>query len=159
MAVKLDNLDDVMKQLAKMADDSGTVVIREARKNMKATLRKYLPVFKSVTPRQSGNMAKSLKIRSRSRRGVTQLSMMWDIKAPAPKPKEGKEAPKKAKKSKKFINYSGFVNFGTANKKSPLFASDKFNEIKSSIDAEGLEDVKDAFRKVFKANGIKVIEK
>lgn len=136
MAVKLDNLDDVMKQLAKMADDSGTVVIREARKNMRATIRKYQPVFKKITPvGTTGDMAKSTKIKSRSKRGVSSVQMVW------------------------MAGYAGFVNFKKSNKKSPFFASDKFLQVKKQMDSEGLEDVKDAFRKVFKANGIKVIEK
>ena len=62
MAVNLDNLDDVLKQMAKMAEDSGTVVIREARKNMRATVRKYQPIFKKITPvGTTGEMAKSTK--------------------------------------------------------------------------------------------------
>ena len=135
MAVKLDNLDDVMKQLAKMADDSGTVVIREARKNLRATVRKYQPIFKKITPIGStGDMAKSTKIKSRSRRGVSSVQMVW------------------------MAGYAGFVNFKKANKKSPFFASDKFRETKKQMDADGLEDVKDAFRKMFKQHGIKVIE-
>ena len=135
MAVKLDNLDDVMRQMAKMAEDSGTMVIREARKNLRATVRKYQPIFKKITPvGTTGDMAKSTKIKSRSRRGVSSVQMVW------------------------MAGYAGFVNFKKDNKKSPLFASDKFKAVKEQMDADGLEDVKDAFRKVFKANGIKVKE-
>lgn len=135
MAVKLDNIEDILEQMAKMADDSGTVVIREARKNLKAVVRKYMPVFKSETPRRSGDLAKSIKVKSRSRQGRSTVRLVW------------------------MASYAGYVNFKNSNSKSPFFASDKFNELKKPMDAEGLEAVKDSFRVVFKANGIKVIEK
>jgi hypothetical protein len=134
MAVKLNNIEDVLETMAKMADDSGTVVIREARKNLKAVVRKYMPVFKSETPRRSGDLAKSIKVKSRSRQGRSSVRLVW------------------------MASYAGYVNFKNSNSKSPFFASDKFNELKKPIDAEGLEAVKDAFRVMFKANGIKVTD-
>jgi HK97 gp10 family phage protein len=135
MAVKLDNLDDIIKSMSKMETDVETMVIREARKNLRATVRKYQPIFKKITPvGTTGEMAKSTKIKSRSKRGVSSVQMVW------------------------MASYAGYVNFKKSNKKSPFFASDKFLAVKKQMDADGLEDVKDAFRKMFKANGIKVIE-
>jgi hypothetical protein len=134
MAVKLNNIEDVLETMAKMADDSGTVVIREARKNLRAVVRKYMPIFKSETPRRSGDLAKSIKVKSRSRQGRSTVRLVW------------------------MADYAGYVNFKKSNSESPFFASDKFNELKKPMDSEGLEAVKDAFRVMFKANGIKVIE-
>jgi|TARA_R110002020_G_scaffold216263_1_gene423714 hypothetical protein len=134
MAVKLDNLDDVLKQLARLETAVTTEVIREARKNMKATVRKYIPVFKKITPvGTTGEMAKSLKIRSRSRRGVSNIMMKWEVP------------------------YGYYVNFDPA-KKSQWFASDKYRDLKGQLDKEGVEDVRDAFKTVFKKHGVKVIE-
>ena len=134
MAVDLDNLDDVLKAMAKLETAVTTEVIREARKNMLATVRKYMPRFKSITPKgETGEMAKSMKIKSRSRRGKTNISAYWTV------------------------SYAGYVNFWKANKKSEGFASDKFKQLKDQLDQEGVEDVRDAFKKVLSEHGVKVI--
>lgn len=135
MAIDLDNLDDVLKGMAKLETAVTTEVIREARKNMLATVRKYLPRFKKITPvGQTGEMAKSMKIKSRSRRGKTSIRAYWQV------------------------SYAGYVNFWKANKKSEGFASDKFRQLKDQMDKEGVEDVRDAFKKVLNEHGVKVVD-
>jgi len=135
MAIDLDNLDDVLKGMAKLETAVTTEVIREARKNMLATVRKYLPRFKKITPvGQTGEMAKSMKIKSRSRRGKTNIRAYWQV------------------------SYAGYVNFWKANKKSEGFASDKFKQLQGQMDREGVEDVRDAFKKVLNEHGVKVVD-
>ena len=134
MAVDLDNLDDVLKAMAKLETAVTTEVIREARKNMLATMRKSLPAFKANTPvGETGDMKKSLKLKSRSRKGLSTVRVYWRL------------------------SYAGYVNFWKANKKSGGFASDKFRDLKSKLDQEGVEDVRRAFKKVLSEHGVKVI--
>lgn len=133
MAVKLDNLDDFLDNLAKLEQAAETEVIREARKNMRATVRKYQPIFKKITPvGKTGEMAKSTKVKSRSRRGLSTVQLVW------------------------MAPYAGYVNFGKNTKKSKFFASDKFQEVKEQMDKDGLDDVVDAFKIVFKKHGVKI---
>ena len=156
MAVKLDNLDDFLDNLEKLGKAADTEVIREARKNMRATVRRYIPIFKAATPRQSGNMAKSVKVKSQSRRGLSTVQMVWDMKGKPAEVSFEAFGVKVVKKTEKFINYSGFVNFKKDNKKSRLFASDKFQEVKAQMDKAGSKDVVDAFKLVFKNRGVRI---
>lgn len=135
MAIDLDNLDDVLKGLAKLENAVATEVIREARANMLATVRKSLPAFKAVTPEgETGEMAKSIKLKSRSRRGRTAIRAYWTVP------------------------YAGYVNFWRQNNKSGRFASEKFQQIKNAMDREGVDDVRTAFKTVLKRHGVKVVE-
>ena len=68
---KTDNLDDFIKLLSKIEGKVDTQVIREARKNMRATVRKYVPMAKKMSPKDTGALIKSIKIKSRSKRGVS----------------------------------------------------------------------------------------
>ena len=128
---KTDNLDDFIKLLAKVEGKVGTQVIREARKNMRATIRKYVPVAKKLSPKETGALIKSIKVKSRSRKGMTKVRVMWGVP------------------------YAGPQNFikGGENEK---FASDLFAQKKKELERQGEKDVKDAFVKVLKENGIKV---
>lgn len=130
MAVSLDNLDDMIKVFAGIEKASTTQVIREARKNMRATMRSYIPIFKKISPKRSGDLVKSVKVSSRSRRGETTTRLAWGVP------------------------YGSFVNF----KKSSVegFASEKFKAEKKSLEQKAEKDIKAAFKKVLEAEGIKV---
>ena len=135
MAIDLDNLDDVLKGMAKLETAVTTEVIREARKNILAIMRKSLPTFKANTPiGTTGNMRKSLKLKSRSRRGKTSVRVYWTV------------------------SYAGYVNFWQQNKSSGWFASEKFKQLKGQMDREGVDGVRDAFKKVLNEHGVKVVD-
>lgn len=131
MAVSLDNLDDVLKTFAKIEKAATTQVIREARKNMRATMRSYIPIFKKISPKKSGNLVKSIKVKSRSRRGRTTTTLMWGVP------------------------YAGPVNFRDSSVEG--FASDKFRDEKKALEYKAEKDIKAAFKTVLEAEGIKVI--
>lgn len=181
MAVKLDNMDSVLKQLAKMEKAVATEVIREARGKMRALMRSQLPKAKSSTPvGKTGQLAKSPKVRSRSRRGVSTAQVIWNITDNIKKAKKAKKKkpysyflpngeevvilpppePEKdplkdePKKKKKFFNYAGVVNF-KKDTKSSKFATDLWNRTKPTLDQEGLKVVKESFEEVFKRHGVK----
>jgi len=167
MAVKLDNMDSVLKQLAKMERAVATEVIREARDKMRALMRSQLPPTKQSTPTgKSGALAKSPKVRSRSRRGVSTAQVIWDIKQKQEQTKtvfkiagvgikKSEESAKEQKKRKKFFNYAGVVNFTKKNQKSPSFGSKLWDRNKPILDQEGLKIVKESFEEVFKRHGVK----
>jgi len=74
-----DNIDKVLKAVAKLEAKATGDMIRESRKAMRRTMTSYKPYFKSVTPKKTGKAKKSIKIKSRSKRGVTKMTMKWDI--------------------------------------------------------------------------------
>jgi hypothetical protein len=134
MAVKLDNMDSVLKQLAKMEKAVATEVIREARKRLRATVRKYVPVYKNLTKvntiERTGDLVKSIKVKGRSRRGVSNVKLIFTVP------------------------YAGYLNF-TKGYKTESFATDQYKKDVSALDQQGLQDVKDAFKTVFKRHGVK----
>ena len=79
MAVDLDNLDDILKNMASMERSVELDVIRDARKRLRATVRSYTSIFKKATPKKSGAAIKSIKVKSRSRRGVSTVTMNWNV--------------------------------------------------------------------------------
>ncbi len=159
MAVNLDNLDDIIDQLASMERAVELDVIREARKRLRATVRKYMPIFKKATPVRSGAMAKSIKVKSRSRRGVSSVQMVWDLKASKQKPVEpsfsafGIKVVKNEPKKKGLVNYAPVVNMNKGHKAS-AFARNTFLKHKEAMDAQGLKDVKGSFEMMFDQYGI-----
>lgn len=128
---KTDNLDDFIKLLAKVEGKVGTQVIREARKNMRATIRKYVPIAKKLSPKDTGALIKSIKVKSRSRKGRTNVRVSWGVP------------------------YAGPQNF-KKDGENEKFATNMYRENKSALDKQGTKDVRDAFVKVLKENGIKV---
>ena len=163
MAVDLDNLDDILKNMASMERSVELEVIRDARKRLRATVRSYTSIFKKATPKKSGALAKSIKVKSRSSRGVSTVQMTWDLKAAKVKPVDPSfeafgikvvKAPKK-KKGKSLTNYSGVVNFKKG-QSAEKFASEVFNRHKKEMDERGLKDVKSAFETMFKNHGVEV---
>lgn len=130
MAVSLDNLDDVLKTFAKLERAVTTQVIREARKNMRRTVRSYIPIFKKISPKKSGELVKSIRVTSRSRRGQTTTRLMWGVP------------------------YAGPVNFRKSDVEG--FATDKFRAEKEALEHRAEQDIKDAFKTVLEAEGIKI---
>ena len=134
MAVKLDNMDSVLKQLAKMEKAVETEVIREARKRLRATVRKYVPIYKNLTKantkKDTGDLVKSIKVKSRSRRGVSTVKLIFTVP------------------------YAGYLNF-TKGYKTESFATDQYKKDVPALDQQGLKDIQDAFKTVFKRHGVK----
>jgi len=133
MAVKLDNLDSVLKALAKIEGKVDTEIIREVRKNMRATVRSMVPIAKKASPKQTGALVKSVKVRSRSKRGQTKTWVIWTVP------------------------YAGPVNFKKDFSDSEGYASDTYDKNEKRLDADGRKDIAAGFKKVLTANGIKVI--
>jgi len=132
MAVKLDNMDSVLANMAKLEKSADIEAIREVRKSFKAIVRKYVPRFKKASPKQTGELIKSIKIKSRSRRGVTRIKMSY------------------------LVPYAGFTNQSNKNKKSRQFANKEYKQDKKAIEAQGEKAIKQAFKTVFEKHGIKV---
>ena len=74
-----DNIDEVIKAVAKLETKAMGDMVRESRKAMRREMNSYKPFFKSVTPKKSGKAKKSVKVKSKSKRGVTKMSMVWDV--------------------------------------------------------------------------------
>lgn len=132
MAVKIDNIDDVLSNMAKLEKSVDIEVIRDVRKKFKAIVRTYVPRFKKVTPKQTGELIKSIKIKSRTRRGATRIRMTY-------------QAP-----------YAGVTNQSNKNKKSRQFANAEYRQDKKAITAKAEKAIKQAFREAFESRGIKV---
>ena len=132
MAVKLDNMDEVLANLAKLEKSVDIEAIREVRKKFKAIVRKYMPRFKKATPKQTGAMIKSIKMKSKSSRGVTRIKMSY------------------------LIPYAGVTNQSNKNKKSRQFANNEYRQDKKAIEAEGEKAMKQVFTDIFESRGIKV---
>lgn len=134
MAVQLDNLDSVLAGLAKLENAAGTEVLREARKLMRATIRKDIPKYKKLvkdhTEKRSGDLIKSIKIKSRSRRGLSNVKLIFTVP------------------------YAGYLNF-TEGYKTNSFASDQYNSDKDILEQQGLNDVKKSFSTIFDKYGVK----
>lgn len=134
MAVDLDNIDEVLRQMAKLEKAVETEVIREARKKQRATIRQTIPIYKKITKEntvtRTGDLVKSIKVRSRSRRGVTNTKLTFQVP------------------------YAGYLNF-TKGYKTEGFATDEYLREKEALDERGLQDVKDAFREVLGRHGVK----
>lgn len=124
------NMDQVMRTLGKL--ENPNEAITEARKNLRAVVRKYVPIFKSLTPiGKTGDAKRSVKVKSSSRRGVSTVRLVWGVP------------------------YIGIVNFKQGNK-SEKFATMKFNSLKQQLELEGKKAVTEAYKTVFKRHGLKV---
>lgn len=148
---KTDNLDDFIKLLAKIEGKVDTAVIREARKNMRATIRKYKPLAKKESPKDTGALVKSIKVRSRSRKGISKVSLIYTV--PYAGPQNFRKTTKKVIGSAFGISLIRETERANPNEK---FLTDFFNQKKEELDRQGTKDVRDAFVKVLTENGIKV---
>jgi hypothetical protein len=132
MAVRLDNLDEVLKQFAKMEKAVEFEFIREARKGFRAIVRKLKPMAKKESPKKSGDLIKSIKIQSRSKRGRSTVRLLWAVP------------------------YAGPVNFKKG-QSAERYATDLWDQKKASLDKEGSKVVREVMKQVLEKNGIKVI--
>jgi hypothetical protein len=118
---------------------------------MRATIRKYKPVAKKESPKDTGALIKSIKIKSRSRKGVSSVQLMWAV--PYAGPQNFRKTTKKVIGSAFGISLIRETERANPNEK---FATDLFNQKKKELDRQGTKDVRDAFVKVLTENGIKV---
>ena len=106
-----DNVDDIIKAVANLESQATTEIIRESRKAMRKQMNTYKPFFKSVTPKDTGALRRSVKIKSRSRRGATKLTMGWQE------------------------DYAGYVNFARTSKHSKRITS-AYRSMKAKMDRD-----------------------
>jgi hypothetical protein len=131
MAIELSNLDEIIKGMAKLDKVVDTEVIREVRKNMRATMRKYIPLVKKISPKDTGEMIKSIKLKSRSRRGVSKVSIQWGVP------------------------YAGPLNFKKG-QSAERYASDFWDKKKEELEQQAIEDIKKGFKDILGKHGIEV---
>jgi len=133
--VTIDNMDDVMKKLTRVGRGNGQEVLVEARKSLRKVAKSFVPAFKSETPVKSGDLQRSVKVKSRTKGGVTSVRVVWDQP-------EGQ-------------NYGSFVNF---RKDSPHYRriSNFYKAYKWRMDQASRDAIKDAIKKVFEKEGFTV---
>ena len=76
--VVTDNMDSVIKAIATLEAKAVGDLTRESRKAMRKTMTVYKPFFKSVTPKKTGSLRRSVKIKSKSKKGITRISLRWE---------------------------------------------------------------------------------
>lgn len=126
-----DNIDHMINQLAKLEPKVTTQMVAETRNAMRKTVRNYRTVFKSITPKKTGALRKSVKVKSKTKKGVTKVSLAWDSP------------------------YAGYVNFW---KKSPHYkkVTSAYKAKKAKMERDIQKSMVDAQSSFFKKNGIKV---
>lgn len=147
--ISIDNMDQVMRKLTKIGNGNGQEVIVEARKGLRKVVQGFVPAFKSATPKDSGDLQRSIKVKSRTTRGVTSVRLVWDQP-------EGSR-------------YGSFVNFSKSGlvirKGNPVEMSkgsgyrkisSLYNAYKWRMDQASREAIKQALRIVFEREGFTV---
>ena len=132
MAAVTNNLNDFLRKMARMEKAVELEVIRESRKRMRAIMRSLKPLAKKISPKDTGDLQKSIKVKSRSRRGLSTAKLVW------------------------MVNYAGPLNFkkGQSVEK---FATDLWESEKARIDNDGSRVVKDVMKEVLESHGVKVV--
>jgi len=132
--VSIDNMDEVMRKLTKVGKGSGQEVIVEARKGLRKVANSFVPAFKAITPVKSGDMKRSVKVKSSTKRGVTSVRVVWD---------------------QKDEQYSSYVNFA---KGSPHYraVSNLYKAYKWRMDQASRHVIKDAIKTVFEREGFTI---
>jgi len=126
-----DNVDGVIKQLAKLETKVTNQLVVETRKAIKAEVRNSRTMFKKITPKgKTGALRRSVKVKSRTKKGVTKVSLYWNI------------------------FYAGYVNFW---KKSPHYkkVTNGYKANKSILERNIKKRIVDTQRVFFNKNGIK----
>ncbi len=133
--VSIDNMDEVMRRLTKIGKGNGQEVIVEARKEIRKVANSFVPTFKAATAVKSGDLRRSVKVKSSTKRGVTSVRVVWDQP-------EGE-------------SYGSFVNF---KKDSPHYRkiSNLYKAYKWRMDQASRNAIKIAIRKVFEREGFTV---
>jgi hypothetical protein len=131
-----DNIDSVMKAFSKLENTAVTELTKESRKAVRADMRKFMPQFKAITPKKTGALRRSVKIKSRSRRGTTKLSMIWQN------------------------DYAGYVNFAKnikgSNNPNSRKVTNLYQHLKSRMDRDISISIRNVYRKILKAKGFNV---
>jgi hypothetical protein len=134
MAVNTNNLNEVIEKMAKMEKAVELEVIREARKRFRAIMRQLVPGAKSISPVRTGELKKSVKVKGRSRRGVSTVKVEWTT------------------------DYANILNF-KPNQSAEGYATDHWKSIKEPTDEKGTIIVKQVFKEVLEKHGVKVENK
>lgn len=150
MAVNVDNLDEVIKAMVKMEKAVELEVIREVRRKMYAVMRSLQPDAKKISPIDTGELQKSVKVQSRSKRGITKVRLVWKV------PYAGPLNFRKTTKKKAGVLGINIVR-ETERANSVLnYASDHWKKVKAVTDAKGETLVKDTMKEVLEKHGVKV---
>ncbi len=131
MAELIDNLDDIIKQMARLGSVVDNEVIREVRKNMRATMRKYVPLVKKISPKDTGELVKSVKVRGRSKRGVSTVKVIWGVP------------------------YAGPLNFRKGNSVEK-YATDFWDQKKEELELQAVQDIRKGFKDILGKYGIEI---
>ena len=133
--IALDNIDKVMRELTKIGKGNGQEVIVEARKGLRKVANSFVPAFKGATPTVSGDLQRSVKVKSSTKRGVTSVKVIWDQP-------EGQR-------------YGSFMNF---NKGADNYRkiSNLYKAYKWRMDQASQEAIRLAMKKVFEQHGFTV---
>ena len=134
--VSIDNMDEVMRKLTKIGKGNGQEVIVEARKGLRKVANGFVPTFKAATAvGETGNLRRSVKVKSSTKRGVTSVRVVWDQP-------EGE-------------SYGSYVNF---KKDSPHYRkiSNLYKAYKWRMDQASRDAIKIAIKKVFEKEGFTV---
>lgn len=119
---------------------------------MRATIRKFKPMAKKLSPKKTGELIKSIKVKSRSSKGRSTVRLMWAV--PYAGPLNFRKTTKKVIGSAFGVTLTQETSRANVTEK---FATDFYADQKAKLDREGTKDVRDAFVKVLNENGIKVI--
>ena len=133
--VSIDNMDQVMRKLTKIGKGNGQEVIVEARKGLRKVVQGFVPAFKSATPKDSGDLQRSIKVKSRTTRGVTSVKLMWD--------------------QSESDSYGSYVNFRKDSSNYRKISS-LYNAYKWRMDQASREAIKQALRIVFEREGFTI---
>lgn len=129
--IKIDsNIDQVYRQIAMLESKTQNEPILEARKELKAIARNNIKNVKKETPKKTGKLQKSIKMKSRSRRGKTQVSVVWDSP------------------------YGYKVNF--SENKSNGFKNTAFEKIEQQVRTDATNSIQKVLTSFFNKNGINV---
>jgi HK97 gp10 family phage protein len=129
--VVTDNIDSVIKAIATLEAKAVGDLTRESRKAMRKTMTVYKPFFKSVTPKKTGSLRRSVKIKSKSKKGVTRISLRWEEE------------------------YAGYVNFWKESKHSKIVTS-AYDSMKPKMDREFSSAISAAQKAYLKSRGFRV---
>tara|TARA_R110002020_G_scaffold279623_2_gene495355 strand:- start:688 stop:1146 length:459 start_codon:yes stop_codon:yes gene_type:complete len=151
MAQLIDNLDDVIKQMARLEKTVDMEVIRDIRKKMRATMEKYVPLVKQISPKDTGQLVKSVKVRSRSKRGVTNVRVIWGV--PYAGPLNFRKTTKKTVASAFGVSLVQETERANKNEK---YATDFWNQKKKTLEQEAVRDIKKGFEDILGKYGIEI---
>ena len=128
--VHLDNEKEIFAAFAKMEKPNAGIV--EARKELKKVANKYKKPFKAATPTgPTGDLKRSVKVKSKSKRGMTFITLLWEV------------------------DYAGYVNFWKKSAHSE-FVTMKFNMLKPRLDTEGRAAINKGMTTALTKAGFKV---